>query len=42
LLAAGEKIPVDLLLLDPGGDAVGFQLRPCVPDDTPGRLRCEP
>ena len=41
-LAAGEKVPVDLLLLDPGGDAVGFQLRPCVPDDAPGRLRCEP
>ncbi len=41
-LAAGEKIPVDLLLLDPGGDAVGFQLRPCVPDGTAGRLRCEP
>lgn len=41
-LAAGEKIPVDLLLLDPGGDAVGFQLRTCVPDGTPGRLRCGP
>lgn len=41
-LATGEQVPVDLLLLDPGGDAVGFQLRPCVPDDTPGRLRCEP
>jgi predicted Zn finger-like uncharacterized protein len=41
-LAVGEKIAVDLLLLDPGGDAVGFQLRPCVPDESPGRLRCEP
>jgi hypothetical protein len=41
-LASGEKLAVDLLLLDPGGDTVGFQLRPCVPDDVPGRLRCEP
>ena len=42
LARRGRENPGDLLLLDPGGDAVGFQLRPCVPDGTAGRLRCEP
>jgi hypothetical protein len=38
LLAPGSRIDADLLLADPGSDAVGFELDPCLPRQ--GRVLC--